>query len=238
MSAGRAAALAVPALLAFGAAAPARAQDCALALALAVDVSSSVDRVEHRLQQAGLAAAFRDPAVIETILFPPGSGIMAVAYAWSGFHHQEVLVEWSWLGDRGAILAFADRLETAPRRVDHWPTGLGRAVAYGADLHERNAVSCRRRVLDVSGDAVNNDGVGPGWYRERGALEGLTINGLVIRGAEPDPVPYYRAEVLHGPGAFLEIADSYDDYARAFLRKLLRELQPPLAMGAPPGKPP
>jgi len=38
-------------------------------------------------------------------------------------------------------------------------------------------------------------------------------------------VQYYSNEVLHGPGAFVEIADGFADYANAMERKLLRELQ-------------
>lgn len=208
----------------------ARAAECAAALALALDVSSSVDINEHKLQVQGLAAAFRDPAVIETILSPPGSGVMAAAFEWSGFQHQEVTVDWTWLGDRGSILAFADRIASSRRRYDHWPTSLGRAAAFGAELHERNPTPCRRRIVDISGDGANNDGVDPDWYRDRGYFDGITINGLVIRGADPDPVAYYRRHVVHGPGAFVEIAATYEDYPRAILRKLLRELQPPFAM--------
>jgi hypothetical protein len=37
---------------------------------------------------------------------------------------------------------------------------------------------------------------------------------------------YYREEVILGSGAFVEIANDYDDFARSFLRKLRRELTP------------
>jgi hypothetical protein len=215
-------------LCALAAPAPAAAE-CSAALVLALDVSSSVDAVENQLQMQGLAAAFRDPAVVDTILYPPGSGIMASAFAWSGFQHQEVLIDWTWLGDRESIAAFADRLAGARRLYDHWPTSLGRAADFGARLHERNPLPCRRKIVDISGDGANNDGVGPEWYRARGVFDGITINGLVIRGADPDPVAYYRENVISGPGAFIEIADGYEDYLRAILRKLLRELQPPFA---------
>lgn len=225
---GRAAALAG----ALSAAGGAQALECSAALVLALDVSSSVDASENALQTRGLAAALRDPAVIETILFPPGSGVMASAFAWSGFQHQEVLVDWTWLGDRASVLAFADAIAATARRYDHWPTALGRATHFAAQMHAANTVPCRRRIVDVSGDGANNDGVGPDWHRARGAFEGLTINGLVIRGADPDPVAYYETHVLHGPGAFVEVIDSYTDYPSAILRKLLRELQPPFAMDA------
>ena len=221
------------ALAAFLAACEASALDCKAALALAVDVSSSVDARENALQMGGLAAAFRDPAVIDALLYPPGSGALVALYAWSGFQHQELLIDWTWLGDAGAVAAFADRIETAPRSYDHWPTAVGRALSFGAALHKRAPIPCARRIIDLSGDGANNDGLDPDWFRGRGEFEGLTINGLAIRGADPDPVRYYEAQVLHGPGAFLEVADGYADYQRAILRKLLRELQPPFAADAP-----
>lgn len=219
-------------LLAAALAGPAAARDCAAALVLALDVSSSVDAKEYVLQMTGLAAALRHPEVVEAIAPGGGQGIMAAAFAWSGFQHQEIVVDWTWLGDRAAIEAFAARLETAPRRYDHWPTALGRAAAFSAQMHANNPVACDRRITDVSGDGANNDGVGPEWFRARGQLDGITINGLVILGADPDPAAYYRDMLIQGPGAFVEVADSFEDYAAAILRKLLRELQPAFADAA------
>jgi hypothetical protein len=222
--------LAAALAFAFGSAgtASAQMQDCTAALVLALDVSASVDEVEYRIQMDGLAAAFRDEAVVQTILAYPGAGIMATAFLWSGFQHQESVTGWTWLGDETAIAAFADRIEQMPRTHDYWPTALGRAIAHSADLHDENGMPCRRRIVDVSGDGVNNDGQPPRWYAAQGRFAGLTINGLVIRGAVPDPTSHYEREVLHGPGAFLEVAESFEDYPAAILRKLLRELQPML----------
>ena len=60
----------------------------------------------------------------------------------------------------------------------------------------------------------------------------VTINGLAIRRRE---IPrnrgiyeYFRAQVIGGPGAFAMQARGFDDYARAFKKKLLRELSPPI----------
>ena len=56
-----------------------------------------------------------------------------------------------------------------------------------------------------------------------------------------EQVAYFIANVIRGPLAFVETTDSYDDYARAMKRKLLRELAPNLsrldggAAGARPG---
>ena len=59
------------------------------------------------------------------------------------------------------------------------------------------------------------------------------MNGLVVGGTlKPDLVAYYRAEVLRGPGAFVEIAEDYADFARAMRRKLLREVGGEVVIGA------
>lgn len=202
---------------------------CSTALVLGLDVSSSVDEDEHKLQTQGLAGAFRDEAVVDAILGGIGTGVMVAVYEWSGFHQQEVTVGWTWLGDRAAIGTFADRLERESRHNDSWPTSLGRAVEFAAQLHAANPRPCARRIIDISGDGVNNHGAGPDWYASRGMLDGYTVNGLAIRGASPDPADYYRDHLIHGPGAFVEVADGFADYARAILRKLLRELQMPVA---------
>jgi Ca-activated chloride channel homolog len=220
---------AVIALAAAAAGAAAEGHACDAALALGLDVSSSVDADEHRMQRQGLADAFRDEAVVRAIL-GGGAGVMAAVYEWSGFHQQEVIVDWTWLGDTQAIRAFADRLDLQARRNDAWPTSLGRAVEFATKLHGANPRPCGRRIIDISGDGVNNHGAGPDWYAERGILEGFTVNGLAIRGAQPDPAEYYRDSLIHGPGAFVEVADDFADYPKAILRKLVRELQAPIAM--------
>ena len=46
---------------------------------------------------------------------------------------------------------------------------------------------------------------------------------------------YYRAEVIHGPGAFVIVAENFRDYERAMRAKLLRELQGPVIGWLAPG---
>lgn len=50
------------------------------------------------------------------------------------------------------------------------------------------------------------------------------MNGLPIGGHEADIAIYYRTRVIHGQGAFVEIARTQDDFPRAIRRKLEREL--------------
>ncbi len=207
-----------------------RAAGCKLALVLALDISSSVNQREYNIQLQGLARAFRTPEVIEAILTPPGAAIAALVYEWSGYNQQDVVIPWTMLDSEAAILDFSATLAAHRRPYTDLTTSLGKAVEYGAMMFAR-APPCGRRVIDISGDGENNDGVGPEYFRAQGKLEGITINGLVVQGAYPDPVPYYRDHVIQGPGAFVALARDYDDYPPVMIGKLLREIDQELILG-------
>jgi hypothetical protein len=207
-----------------------RAAGCKLALVLALDISSSVNQREYNIQLQGLAKAFRTPEVIEAILTPKGTGIAAIVYEWSGYNQQDVMIPWTMLDSEAAIFGFAATLSAHRRPYTDLTTALGKAVEYGA-LMFRYAPPCGRKVIDISGDGENNDGVGPGYYRAQGKLEGITINGLVVQGAFPDPAPYYREHVIQGPGAFVALARNFDDYPSVMIGKLLREIDLEMILG-------
>lgn len=214
------------AALALGAAGPLRA--CEVGILLAVDVSTSVDAEEYVLQSQGHAAAFRDPDVIRAILGK--RGVRVALMHWSGEHYQQMRVGWSQLDSAAAIADFADRIGAVTREPYLLETAIGAAlVAAGGAL--AGASGCERQVIDVSGDGANNDGAPPEPVRAALVARGVTINAVVIDhgmgaiDAEPAPATYYRLSVIGGRGAFLVVADGFEDYARAFRLKLMRELQ-------------
>ncbi|MEM7686596.1 MAG: DUF1194 domain-containing protein [Paracoccaceae bacterium] len=203
---------------------------CKLALAFALDVSSSVNDGEYRIQLHGLADALASDEVQDAILSPEGAHIMAAAYEWSGYPQQTLLLDWTKLDTPGAISLFANQLRQTRRRYAEFPTALGKAVEFGAHLLHR-APPCSRQVLDISGDGENNVGVGPEYFRRQGLLDGLVINGLVIQGAFPDPAIYYKQHVIQGPNAFMALARDFEDYPDVILGKLLREIEGDLIIG-------
>ena len=89
-----------------------------------------------------------------------------------------------------------------------------------------------RKVIDVSGDGVNNCGPPGRAARDRAVAEGITINGLPIVNDRPTfgrmpPVPldeYYRESVVGGTGAFVIVAEDFDSFGAAVKRKLIREI--------------
>ena len=201
---------------------PAASQECEVALVLALDASSSVNAKEFQLQSKGLAAALLDKdvgAAIEGV-----GGVLMTAYEWSGRRQHAIIADWSMLTDEQSIYRFAARLEAHSRAYVEFPTAVGYALGFGAVRFASAPVLCNRRVIDVSGDGVHNEGFPPASAYRAFDFAGVTVNGLVIKGEIPDPEPYYRKNVLFGPGAFLEVATGYEDYANAMKRKLLREI--------------
>lgn len=213
--------------------APAAASACRLALVLAMDVSSSVDAAEDKLQRGGLAAALLSPEV-ERAFFASDLPVAISVYEWSGRYNQEILVDWRLVRDRSDLFDVAETVARSKRSHNDFPTAMGYALGFGAGLLAR-APDCLFQVLDMAGDGENNEGFAPeSAYREF-PFGGVTVNGLIVQmpdyQAERALHDYYREEVLFGPGAFLEVANGFEDYERAMRRKLERELKP-RAVGA------
>ncbi len=207
-----------------GLAGPAAAQEqCRLALLLGLDVSASVDREEYRLQIEGLAAALIEPSVVEAALSGTGPVVISI-YEWSGRFQQDVLVDWTTIRSKADLVGIAERVINATRSHEDFPTALGYALGYAASQFERGP-DCLFRTLDISGDGQNNDGFPPSAAYEHFPLDEVTVNGLAIGGASRGIEDYYLAEVIRGPGAFVEYARNHEDFEEAMRRKLERELR-------------
>jgi hypothetical protein len=208
------------------------ATECRLALVLALDVSSSVDAAEDRLQRGGLASALISPAV-QKAFFATDLPVALAVYEWSGRHNQQIVLDWYLIENRADLLNAATVIGRSVRGRDDFPTALGFSLGFGAGLLQRGP-SCLFQTIDVSGDGQNNEGFPPSTAYREFPFAGVTVNGLVVTD-EYEAVAalsqYFQTEVLFGPGAFLQVARGYQDYERAIRRKLERELKPP-AIGA------
>lgn len=210
---------------------PQQAAACALQLILATDVSGSIDQAEYRMQAGGLAAAFADERLIAAVELAEG-GVLVTHTQWSGASRQRQVTGWHHLTGRDSMLSFSRALNETRRVWRNYSTAIGEALIHAADVSATAPMECKRKVVDVSGDGVSNEGRAPGGESQRLVAQGFTVNGLVILGAIPDPEPHFREDVIAGPGAFLERASGFEDYPEAILRKLLREIDPPLITSA------
>ena len=230
--------LACAGLLALAAGA-AQAAECRLALVLAMDVSSSVDAAEDRLQRGGMVSALIAPEV-QAAFFATDAPVALAAYEWSGRYNQEILLDWTLIRQPSDLVRAAETLAASKRSHNDFPTAMGYALGFGAQMLER-APPCLKKTLDMAGDGQNNEGFSPRQAYANFAFSDVTVNGLVINGAdfegETGLIGFYKGQVIRGPGAFVEIANGFEDYERAMRRKLKREVSPPVLGAAPLASP-
>jgi hypothetical protein len=195
-----------------------------LELILMVDGSGSVDDNEFVLQRLGYVHALRNPRVISAIGSGP-LGRIAIAYVeWSGADLKVPIVPWTLLGDKASIEAVARRLEKEPRVLYSGGTAIGDAILYGARSLQTNAYQGKRRVIDLSGDGPDRDGLPAIFGRDRAVAMGITVNGLPILGEFDNLDIFFLDNVIGGSGAFSIPARTFKDFNSAILTKLIREI--------------
>jgi hypothetical protein len=210
----------------------ARAQiPVAIELVLAVDTSLSVDDIEYDLQMTGIAQAFRNPEIVA--LIQQQNGVAITLFQWSSQIDTRYAIPWQLLQGPGSIAAFADKVERAARDPVHGFTAIGGAIRFGVVSIAGNDFDGQRLKIDISGDGRNNTGEPPVVFWRAARDLGIAINGLPILIDTYNLDTYFRENVIHGPGAFIEIATDYRDFAEAFLRKLRREIAPMTSRKSP-----
>jgi hypothetical protein len=227
-------ALAILAAIVLSHRAVAAAESVDLELILAVDVSRSIDDEEATLQREGYAEAFRHPAVIDAIQTNPNRRI-AVAYVeWAGTHYQTLTIPWTVVSDAASGRRYADLIMSQPRISERW-TSISGAIDFSMRVFALSPYQGTRRVIDISGDGVNNNGRPASQARDEALATGITINGLVIMNDRPTPgfseyfsQPaldlFYRDQVIGGPGAFVVAIEDFSTFAYAIRNKLIREI--------------
>ncbi|MCX7932533.1 MAG: DUF1194 domain-containing protein [Rhodovarius sp.] len=200
-------------------------------LVLAVDVSRSVDAEEMEMQFRGYANAFRDPRLIESFSAGPIGAIAVTLFTWSDWNIQEHLVPWMKLATAADAYRFAAAIDAAPRRT-HLYTSISGAIDFAVRLFGQ-VFEGTRRVVDISGDGVNNSGRDVALARQEALERGIIINGLAVLDRSPPPpglmhLPpldeYFRDRVIGGPGAFVMVAEGYEAFEPAVRRKIIREV--------------
>ena len=203
-----------------------------LELVLAADISRSMDLEEAALQRQGYAHAIRHPRILGAIR-AGGLGRIALTYMeWAGDGIQRTVVDWTEIADKQSAEAVAAAIEAAPLSVAR-RTSISGAMLEAAGRFAGNGFDGRSRVIDISGDGPNNDGVFVTKARDRVIAQRITINGLPIVTGQPNPTGfpdlpeldlYYEDCVIGGSSAFMVVAHGFHDFARAIRRKLFLEI--------------
>lgn len=201
-------------------------------LILAADVSGSVNAARYKTQQEGYLEALGDPRVLDVIreLEPPVLAVTFIAWA----RDQEVMVPWTRVQDAGSMDIFRDRLKNTRRAQVGVNTLISRALSF-CDRQFDQEFTGGRKVIDVSGDGDDNQGIrGLREVRDGLIAKGVVINGLPIIVKPPEyifpPQPpegldvYYRNHVVGGEGHVTIESIGFDNFKQAILQKLLLEI--------------
>jgi hypothetical protein len=211
------------------------AEQVDLLLALSSDVSRSVDHPKFLLQREGYAAAISDPQVIDAIKSGPHQRIAVCFVEWSGFGAQKLVIDWTMIDGPGAARKFGDQLLELPRAFAD-RTSISGGIEFASAQLERSPFKAPRHIIDVSGDGTNNAGRDVGPARDDVVAKGVIINGLVILSdtqllfnAEHTNPPgglekYYRDNVIGGPGAFVMVAEDFNAFGKAIVKKMIAEI--------------
>lgn len=198
----------------------------AVELVLALDASASMSRAEFDLQIKGLAAAFRDPAVLQAVEDLAPLGVAVSVTQWGGAGESRTVVPFTHVTTPNEAKAFGFLVSLHTQNIRAATTSITTAIENGVALLEANGFDGRRRVIDVSGDGQDNSGLDLNAARDLALASGVTVNGLAIESEQQGLFEYYQNNVIIGADSFAIRAVDFDDFARAMREKLLRELRP------------
>ena len=206
-----------------------------LLLVFAADVSRSIDQQKFQLQRDGYAAAITNPRVLDAIRSGPHHRIAICFVEWSGAGAQKVLIDWALISDAASAQQFANQLAEAPRSFAD-RTSISGAIEFAMATMDKAPFDAPRRTIDVSGDGTNNAGREVKLARDEALAKGVTINGLVILSDHPlswnaehtNPPggldKYYGDNVIGGPGAFVMVAENFNSFGQAIIKKMIAEV--------------
>jgi len=200
-------------------------------VALAVDVSYSMDPDEQALQREGYIAAITSREFLHAISQGMHGRIAVTYFEWAGMHHRQIIVPWRVIDGPETADGFAADIGRA-RYTRASRTSISGAMLFAMPLFDGSGFRGVRRVLDISGDGVNNNGPPVTMTRDEVLAKGITINGLPIMLKRPNPGTldienldvYYEDCVIGGPGAFVIPIRERDQFKEAIRTKLVLEI--------------
>jgi hypothetical protein len=200
-------------------------------LVLAVDVSYSMDIEELAIQREGYAQAVTSKDFLQALKTGPNGRIAVAYFEWAAANDQKLVLQWRVIdGPESADAVAAEILKTPIRRASR--TSISGAIQYAMTLFDENPYRGLRRVIDISGDGPNNNGIMVTVARDAALEKGVVINGLPIMAKTPSYATmdienldyYYEDCVIGGPGSFVVAIKERDKFKEAIRTKLVLEV--------------
>jgi hypothetical protein len=200
-------------------------------LILATDVSYSMDMDELAIQREGYAQAIVSKEFLQALKALPNGKISVTYFEWAASSDQKIIIPWRLIDGPETADAVANEIMKTPvRRASR--TSISGAIYFAMPLFDEDPYHGLRRVIDISGDGPNNNGLPVVGARDEALAKGITINGLPIMVKEPsystmdiDNLDFYYEDcVIGGPGSFVVSIKDRDKFKEAIRTKLLLEV--------------
>lgn len=212
-----------------------------VAVVFAVDFSSSIGPKIADMQREGHAAALTSPEIIRAIS-QNQLGCIGVAYfEWSSPGRSRTVLPWTrvcGLEDGKAVASvIRQKGDTGHIRRGRGGTSVSTAIDVGALLLDEFPGTAMKKVIDISSNGENNDGLPVEPSRNTAIAKGYTINAIAIPADDEDPhqplASYFARSVIGGSQAFVLSPKEPHDYVTALRRKLVTEVSTNIDMHVP-----
>ncbi|MFN7102512.1 MAG: DUF1194 domain-containing protein [Pseudorhizobium sp.] len=207
--------------------------DVDVAIVFAVDSSSSIYPDTADLQRNGHVTALTSPEFIDAISSNPRGCIGVTYFEWASPAQIRSILPWTRICGRKdaetAARVIAEKGDTGFRRRGRGGTSISSAIDIGSLFLEQFPGTADRKVIDISGNGENNDGLPVRDSRRKAVAKGYTINAIVVPN-DSDESPalslarYFSDNVIGGFSAFVMVPKTASDYTAALSRKLAREI--------------
>ncbi|TPN20866.1 DUF1194 domain-containing protein [Mesorhizobium sp. B2-3-3] len=209
-----------------------------VAIAFAVDFSSSIAPKVADLQREGHAAALTSPEII-TAISQNRIGCIGVAYfEWSSPGQTRAVLPWTRIcglkDAKSAAAVIRTKGDAGYRGRGRGGTSISAAIDVGSHLLDQFPGIAMKKVIDISSNGENNDGLPVRPSRLNAIAKGYTINAIAIPPDDENPMEplasYFQQSVIGGFQAFVMSPTGPGDYITALRRKLVMEV----SMNVPP----
>ncbi len=203
-----------------------------VAIVFAVDASSSIDADTANLQRNGHAEALTSPEVLKAITGNYLGCISVTYFEWSSPGRSRVVLPWTKIcgledAEVAASTIRAKGYDGFGRR-GRAGTSISSAIDIAGLLLDRLPHQPITKVIDISANGENNDGLPVGPSRLNAIAKGYTINAIAIPvtgdNSDIQLASYFSQNIVGGPAAFVVESKGADDYASALRRKLVTEI--------------
>jgi hypothetical protein len=210
----------------------AHAANVDVAVVFAVDFSSSIDQKIADLQREGHAAALTSPEIIAAITRNYVGCISVAYFEWSSPGYTRIVLPWTSIcgleDAKAAASVISKRGDTGHIRRGRSGTSVSSAIDVGSLLLDQFPGKAAKKVIDISSNGENNDGLPVQPSRLNAIAKGYTINAIAIPTKDENPdqplASYFARSVIGGSQAFVITPKGPGDYATALRRKLVTEV--------------